>query len=111
MDIFKVDTIENSGDNWLIADFGVDQDGKHYILTTNQVHASELHQYSGGAKADAELVCKLLNGGYDVEQLRQCNIELRAKLEDLHSRYTDLFITHFLEAAHRRMIAESDKEA
>ena len=61
MDIFKVDTIENAGNNWLIADFGTDTDGKHYILTTNYVHASEFTTYSGGAKEDAELVCKLLN--------------------------------------------------
>ena len=62
--IFKVDTIDNIGDNWMIADFGVDQDGKHYILTTDHVHASELHQYSDGPKNDAEMVCKLLNENF-----------------------------------------------
>lgn len=28
MDIFKIDTIENAGDNWLIADFGYDDEAK-----------------------------------------------------------------------------------
>lgn len=59
--MFKVDTIENVGDNWLIADFGTDQDGKHYILTTDGVRGSELSAISGGAQQDAELVCRLLN--------------------------------------------------
>jgi hypothetical protein len=63
MDIFKVDTIENVGDNWLIADFGVDEDGKHYILTTNRVHASEAYQL-GTVKEQIELVCLLLNEYY-----------------------------------------------
>jgi len=61
MNIFKCDVIENAGDNWFIADFGVDDDGKNYILTTNYIHASELYMVSGGAKADAELVAELLN--------------------------------------------------
>ena len=38
MDIFKVDILENFGNNWMIADFGKDDDGNHYILTTNQIH-------------------------------------------------------------------------
>jgi len=64
MDIFKSDVIENMGDNWMIADFGVDDDGKNYILTTDHVHASELHMVSLGAKGDTELVAKLLNEYY-----------------------------------------------
>lgn len=63
--IFKVDTIENIGENWHIADFGVDMDGKHYILTTDCVHASELYMFSKGAKEDAQLVADLLNKYYD----------------------------------------------
>jgi hypothetical protein len=63
-DIFIVDTVENTGDNWLIAYFGTDDDGKTYILTTDHVHASELSAYSRGAKADAELVARLLNEYY-----------------------------------------------
>lgn len=58
---FKVDVMDNFGDNWLIADFGVDVDGKTYILTTDHVHASEYHIFSEGPKADAELVATLLN--------------------------------------------------
>ena len=60
-EIFMADTTENIGDNWMIAEFGEDEDGKQHILTTSNVHASELHNYSDGAKADAELVAKLLN--------------------------------------------------
>jgi uncharacterized ParB-like nuclease family protein len=55
-EIFKADTMENVGENHLIADFGVDQDGKHYILTTNHIHGTEAHKYSGGAKVDCERV-------------------------------------------------------
>lgn len=58
---FKVDKIENVGENWLIADFGVDNDGEQYILTTESIHLSELHEFSQGAKADCELVARLLN--------------------------------------------------
>lgn len=65
MAVFKVDTIEQAGENWLIADFGVDSDGEHYILTTDHVHASEMADYDLGAKGDAELVAKLLNGYYE----------------------------------------------
>ena len=61
---YKVDTIENAGDHWLIADFGNDEDGKHYILTTNYVHASELYGFSKGPKQDADFVCALLNQAY-----------------------------------------------
>jgi len=60
-EIFKVDRIENRGINWFVADFGEDGDGKHYILTSNNMHADEFSCYSEGAKADAELVAKLLN--------------------------------------------------
>lgn len=61
--VFKVDVIENVGDNWMIADFGVDSDDNRYILTTNQVHTSELYQL-GDVKEQAELVCRLLNEYY-----------------------------------------------
>ena len=67
MEVFVVDTIENMGDNWMIADFGTDIDGKHYILTTNCINASRLHIVSGGAKADADKVCKLLNAHIEEE--------------------------------------------
>lgn len=62
---FKADIEENSGVNWLIADFGMDDDGKIYILTTDNVHASECHIISKGAKGDCELVVKLLNAYYN----------------------------------------------
>lgn len=60
---FKVDTIENAGKNWQIADFGVAPDGKHYILTTNHLHTSNAAKH-GNAKTQVELVCKLLNKYY-----------------------------------------------
>lgn len=72
MNIFKVDTIENIGDNWPIADFGVDEDGTHYILTTNHIHASELYKL-GMVKEQVELVCLLLN-----EYYKSHNIQVRA---------------------------------
>lgn len=62
--MFKVDTMDNVGRNWLIADFGTDANGEHYILTTDYVRGSESHKFIGGAKADAELVCDLLNEFY-----------------------------------------------
>jgi len=65
MDIFKVDVIENAGENWMIADLGTDIDGKHYIITTNYVRASELSAYSDGPKGDAELIVRLLNEYYE----------------------------------------------
>ena len=61
MGVTKVDTIENSGENWMLADFGVDsEDGEHYILTTNRVHASELFLL-GSVREQVELVSSLLN--------------------------------------------------
>jgi hypothetical protein len=35
------------------------------VVTTCQVHASELHVISGDAKEDAELVARLLNEHYN----------------------------------------------
>lgn len=67
MKIFKVDTIENAGENWLIADFGCDGN-THYIITTDHVHASEMYLFSEGGKADAELVCRLLNEYYESKE-------------------------------------------
>ena len=65
MDVFKIDIIKNSGENWLVADFGVDEDGEHYILTTDRVRASEYGDVSRGAKGDCELVARLLNLNYN----------------------------------------------
>ena len=59
--IFKVSTNANLGDNWPIASLGQDIDGIDYWVTTDHVHASELYQYSGGPKVDAELIVRLLN--------------------------------------------------
>jgi hypothetical protein len=65
MEVFIVDTIENVGENWLVADFGLDTEtNKNIILTTNRVHASELNKYSKGAREDAQLVADLLNKHY-----------------------------------------------
>lgn len=69
--IFKVETGEYTGENWFIA-FGTDWDGKEYTVTTHHVHASELSEVSGGARLDAELVCRLLNTyyGYFIDKRR-----------------------------------------
>lgn len=63
-DVFKVDTHEHIGENWLMADFGRDYDGKSYIIVTDHLHASEAGEFTRGAKEDAELVCRLLNNHY-----------------------------------------------
>lgn len=62
-DVFKVDTIDNIGENWLMADFGQDEQG-HYIITTDHIRASKSGEFLNGAKEDAELVCRLLNAYY-----------------------------------------------
>ena len=53
-----------SGDNWLVADFGV-IDGMHYFLTTNHVNASE----SGAFINDKlpQYIAELLNEAYNKE--------------------------------------------
>lgn len=66
---FKADISENIGQNWFIANFGMDEDGNEYILTTDHVHASEVGHVSDGAKADCELVATLLNM-YHTGQIR-----------------------------------------
>lgn len=64
MQFFKVaKNVDEACENWLIG-FGRDEDGNDYYITTNYVHASEFHEVSGGAKFDAELICRLLNGQY-----------------------------------------------
>jgi len=57
---FKV--VENfKGENWLIA-FGKDiETNKEYYITTHNVHASEVMDISGGAKADAEFFAEVMN--------------------------------------------------
>ena len=52
------------GDNWLICLTGKDQDNNNYYVTTNYIHASDLHMYSRGSKGDAELIAKLLDWYY-----------------------------------------------
>lgn len=41
----KVDTVDNYGENWLIADFGTDEEGTKYIVTTDRVRCSEFECY------------------------------------------------------------------
>lgn len=64
IDKFKVAVGEEAADNWPICWTGQGQDGKHYNVATNQIHASELHQFSQGAAADAALIARLLNWYY-----------------------------------------------
>ena len=59
---FKVSN--NGGDDWLICWTGQDEKGVHWNVTTDQVHASQLHQFSKGAEEDARLIAKLLDMHY-----------------------------------------------
>lgn len=65
---FFIATKNDDGANWPIAWFGQDENGDHWSLNTDNVHASELDQYSCGAQGDAELVAELLNKYYAERQ-------------------------------------------
>lgn len=54
----------DDGSNWLIAWCGCDENGNNWSVNTNQIHASELHQFTRGADGDAELIAELLNKYY-----------------------------------------------
>lgn len=62
MNKFKV--ANNGGDDWLICWTGQDEKGVHWNVTTDQVRASELFQFSKGAEEDARLIAKLLDMHY-----------------------------------------------
>ena len=66
MSNFKVSN--SGGDDWLICWTGQDEKGVHWNVTTNQVHASELFQFSKGAEEDARLIADLLNKHYSSEK-------------------------------------------
>lgn len=70
MDKFKA-TANDDGENWLICWTGRDQDGNHYNVTTDHVHASELYQFSRGAKGDAELIARLLSWYYRTDNAEE----------------------------------------
>lgn len=61
--IFRI-TKNDEGDNWPIAWTGQDNDGNNYQVTTNNVHASELSEFTLGAEGDARLIAQLLNEYY-----------------------------------------------
>ena len=63
MNNIKLFQIEDEcGGNWMLAHLGRDAEtNKDYYLNTYYVHASELHNYSYGAKKDGLLIAKLLN--------------------------------------------------
>jgi len=61
MRLFKADTMDNFGENWMVANFGKDYDDKEHIVTTDCVKCSEYACITRGAKGDAELVAELLN--------------------------------------------------
>lgn len=76
---FKSDRSENLGINWFIASFGMEPTGgSDHILTTDDVHASEVGRFSGGAKADCELVARLLNAYYN-EQIKLPDTDYKGK--------------------------------
>ncbi len=66
--VFIVAVNEETANNWPICWTGQDNDGKHYNVTTNQVPASQLYQYSQGAASDAELIASLLNWYYSTDK-------------------------------------------
>jgi len=60
--IFIAVPSESAMNNWPIAWWaGQADDGQHWAVTTNGVNASAIVHYSEGAKADAELIARLLN--------------------------------------------------
>ncbi len=64
MNVFRTATKSDCGDDWLIC-FGTNADGSTWYVTTDHVHGSDLHEVSGGAKVDAELVARLLNEHFE----------------------------------------------
>ena len=72
---------DKAAENWIIASFGMDEDGKEYFVTSYYLKADEVAQYSDGAKADAELVARLLNL-YFKGDFRSDMMKAAMKLED-----------------------------
>ena len=64
--LFIAAPTETAFENWPICWTGTEDDGIHWV-TTSRVRASMLHNYSGGAKSDAELIARLLNWYYNNE--------------------------------------------
>ena len=65
--LFIATPISNASDNWLICSTGVEMTGIEWFVTTHNIHASDLNLYSQGAKADAELIARLLSWYYNDE--------------------------------------------
>lgn len=62
---FKVVETEKVND-WMICYFGKDAEtNKEYAITTNNIRASELSNFSKGTKEDAEFLCEVLNLKYN----------------------------------------------
>ena len=59
--LFIATPLSIASDNWLICSTGVEMTGIEWFVTTHNIHASDLNLYSQGAKADAELIARLLN--------------------------------------------------
>ena len=78
---FVAATGDNAAENWIIASFGMDEDGKEYFVTSYYMKSDEIACYSEGAKADAELVAKLLNL-YFKGDFRSDMMKAAMKLED-----------------------------
>jgi len=78
---FIAATSDKAAENWIIASFGMDEDGKEYFVTSYYLKADEVAQYSDGAKADAELVARLLNL-YFKGDFRSDMMKAAMKLED-----------------------------
>jgi hypothetical protein len=80
---FKVSN--NGADDWLICWTGQDNNGTNWNVTTNQIHASELYDFSKGAEEDAKLIAELLNKHYsgDADKLQAQNARLVSLLKEI----------------------------
>ena len=65
MKIVKVQRGKYTGDDWCMLFGRSCIDNKEYTIVTDHINASELHNYLGDAKDDAELVCTLLNAYFN----------------------------------------------
>lgn len=100
---FKVSN--NGGDDWLICWTGQDEKGVHWNVTTDQVHASQLFEFSKGAEEDARLIAKLLDMHYTGQLIHTESIQNKLTnfdaLQDTNARLINA-------AAGRGMVSEMD---
>ncbi len=82
---WKSDIIDNVGGNWLIGfvlDAGIDQENKKWIVTTDNLRASEC--VSGGAEEDTQFIA---HAPTDISALLADNDRLRGELDVMARLY------------------------